>query len=324
MNFKIPTPQLQIDFSFLLAQIKSLYLQDALSKTISEINISEIDCELAKFVPQDKLNALAQNGLRGELVFATPIVLKRNPYLLGYYRLLLGFSQKAFYTTQTGVSIFKSMEEKGSISKSALTGLFSLCEALIENGCILVEGVGIERISRNFLNELTLLSLGPQLRGGANVLIGSKAIVKVFEIIHGIVKKAALKSAPTRIVLNNAAGRKVFIEFGPDPDIIIKEEMSKNNYRNIIAIEIKGGTDFSNIHNRLGEAEKSHQKARNFGFVECWTVVNVDRLDFDMAKKESPSTNIFYRLTQLEVAKSKEYNDFKNRIISLTGIPNNY
>ncbi len=72
------------------------------------------------------------------------------------------------------------------------------------------------------------------------------------------------------------------------PDIIIREEMSKGTFRNIIAIEVKGGTDYSNIHNRIGEAEKSHQKARNSGFVECWTVVNVDRLDFTVAKSESP------------------------------------
>jgi len=91
--------------------------------------------------------------------------------------------------------------------------------------------------------------------------------------------------------------------------------------RNVIAIEIKGGTDFSNIHNRLGEAEKSHQKARLSGFVECWTVVNVDNIDLDMARKESPSTNRFYRLSQLVLGKGSEYLDFKRRIQSLTGLP---
>ena len=86
-------------------------------------------------------------------------------------------------------------------------------------------------------------------------------------------------------------------------------------------MEVKGGTDFSNIHNRVGEAEKSHQKARQAGFVECWTVVNVDRIDMAMAKRESPSTNNFYRISQLESGKGAEFCDFRDRIISLTGIP---
>jgi hypothetical protein len=32
-----------------------------------------------------------------------------------------------------------------------------------------------------------------------------------------------------------------------------------------VAVEIKGGKDYSNIHNRIGEAEKSHQKAKKEG-----------------------------------------------------------
>lgn len=96
--------------------------------------------------------------------------------------------------------------------------------------------------------------------------------------------------------------------------------MAKGGYRDVIAMEIKGGKDFSNIHNRLGEAEKSHQKARAAGFTECWTVVNVSRFDLDKARRESPSTDRFYRLSRLEDNGSEEYQDFRERIISLTGI----
>jgi len=98
--------------------------------------------------------------------------------------------------------------------------------------------------------------------------------------------------------------------------------MDTKLYRNIITIEIKGGTDFSNIHNRLGEAEKSHQKAHQAGFVECWTVVNVDRINLEMARRESPSTNRFCRISKIVSKEGEEYIDFRNRIISLTGIPN--
>jgi hypothetical protein len=83
----------------------------------------------------------------------------------------------------------------------------------------------------------------------------------------------------------------VLIEFAPDPDIIIREEMSVGNFRELIAIEVKGGSDFSNIHYRIGEAKKSHQKAKAAGYVECWTVVNVGRIDMDMGNRESPTAN---------------------------------
>lgn len=316
----VPTPQLQIDFSFALAQIRTLYLQDALFSTIEDMDIAVVDTELNKMVPASCLKALARHGLRGELLFPVPAVLSRNPYLLGYYRLLLGFSQKSFYSGETGIGSFKGMEERGVISKLALARLPVLCMSLINACAQLLEGIGAERVTKELLDDLTLLTVGPQLRGGANVKIGAAGIVKVFEIIHEIVRHATINSNPSQIEIRNAAGRKVLIEFAPDPDIIIREEMAVNTFRNIIAIEIKGGTDFSNIHNRIGEAEKSHQKARLAGYHECWTVVNVDRINMVMARKESPSTNRFYCISKLLVPQNEEYEDFKNRIVSLTGI----
>jgi hypothetical protein len=113
----------------------------------------------------------------------------------------------------------------------------------------------------------------------------------------------------------------VFIQFAPDPDIIIREQMSSGTFRNIIAIEVKAGSDFSNIHNRIGEAEKSHNKAKGTGgYTECWTVVNVDNIDIELARKESPSTNRFYRISDLVAGKGADYEDFVERLVSLTGI----
>lgn len=319
-KFNIPAPELQIDFSFALGQIRSIYLQDALRASVRDIDLALLDSELSRYVPQTRLKALAQHGLRGELVFPAPCLLEKNPFLLGYYRLLLGFSQKAFYTTEFGVSRFRSMEEKGKCTANQKQALPELCRAIIGSACALIDGIGVDRISRDLLDDLTILTVGPQLRGGANVRKGVVGIVKVFEVIYDIVKYAAIESSASRIEIKNAAGRRVFIEFAPDPDIVIREEMTGGSFRNIIAIEVKGGTDFSNIHNRIGEAEKSHQKAKASGYVECWTVVNVNRIDMDMAKKESPSTNRFYRLSALTQGEGDEYNDFMHRVISLAGI----
>jgi hypothetical protein len=87
--------------------------------------------------------------------------------------------------------------------------------------------------------------------------------------------QAAAEVCESAIEVNSATGRSFLIEFAPDPDIIIREEMEHQHYRNVIAIEVKSGTDASNIHNRIGEAEKSHQKARQRSFTKCWTVVGM-------------------------------------------------
>jgi hypothetical protein len=274
-------------------------------------------------VPFADLAAMAQYGLRAELLFAVPAVLELNPHLLGYYRLLMGYSQKEFYGGDKGfgVGYFKSMEEKGKASKVAAANLPALCTAFCEAASALLQGVGPLRLNRELLDDLTLLTVGPQLRGGANNQRGTAGIVQVFEIIREIVAHATADVSESTIEINSATGRPFLIAFAPDPDIIIREEMAHQHYRNVVAIEIKSGTDVSNIHNRIGEAEKSHQKARQRGFTECWTVVNVGRLDIAKARSESPSTDRFYSLASLATRAGGEYDDFRRRVMSLTAIP---
>jgi hypothetical protein len=53
----------------------------------------------------------------------------------------------------------------------------------------------------------------------------------VFQAIYNIVQQAAVDSSPNRINVLNAAGRNVSIEFAPDPDIIIREDMKTSATR---------------------------------------------------------------------------------------------
>jgi hypothetical protein len=207
----------------------------------------------------------------------------------------------------------------GTLSKRNSEHLVELCQAFASVGTLLLVGISAGTISAAIFDDLTLLTLGPQLRGGANVKLGTAAIVGVFAVIKEVVAKAIVMADNNRIELKNAAGRTVLIEFAADPDIIIREALASGGYRHVVAIEVKGGRDFSNIHNRIGEAEKSHQKARANHFTECWTVVNVDKIDLVTARKESPSTDRFYRISDLIAATGPEYNDFRDRVISLTG-----
>jgi hypothetical protein len=316
----VPDPTLQIAFSSDLREIRRLYLQEALFEAVGNIAPATLDAELGAFVQPVHLQALARRGLRGELVFPVPTIINCRPRLLGYYRLLLGLSQKAFYQAGTGLTGFKALEEKGIIPKNLADSIPALCKALVPACAMLLEGLRADAITKELLDDLTLLTVGPQLRGGANVKKGADGIRAVFELIHRIVEPSVTECTPQQITLLNAAKRNVRIAFAQDPDIVILESIGKTNRRNIVAIEVKGGTDFSNIHNRIGEAEKSHQKARRAGFVECWTVINVENFDEKQARKESPSTNKFYRLSDLVSGKGDAFEDFRDHVFSMTGI----
>ncbi|MBM4029011.1 MAG: XcyI family restriction endonuclease, partial [Planctomycetes bacterium] len=232
----LPQPTLQVEFSVSLAAARRAYLMDALSETVGRLDIPSLDREIAELVPHEFVRRLASVGLRAELLFAVPLVLEENPRLLAYYRLLLGFSQKAFYGRGTGTGVFKSMEDTGRLPAGA--DLKPLASALISRVCTLVDGLGMHRVTRELIDDLTLLTLGPQLRGGANVKKGSASIQAVFELIHTIVRDFVTKASEKRLEVENAAGRKVFIEFSSDPDLVIREGIAQRTFRNIIAVEV--------------------------------------------------------------------------------------
>jgi hypothetical protein len=321
VTIRVPRPSLQVDFAARLAQSRAISLQPALANTVRQTEIAKLDAELSKYVLPPDLASLASRGIRGEWVFPVPLILSSNPHLLAYYRLLLGFSQKQFYTSASGLSQFRPMEDRGQITPRSLAHLGPLCSALVEAASYLCREIGYDRITVDLLDDLTLLTLGPQLRGGANVRRGTDAISQVLRVIQAIVSPYLIDTTATRLRLKNAPGREVVIRFASDPDIVIHELRSDGREQLIVAIEVKGGRDFSNIHNRVGEAEKSHQKARQRGYTECWTVVNVPSIDLEMARKESPSTDQFFLLDDLLKPETSGYAEFHTRLIHLTSIP---
>lgn len=320
MPIKLELPNAQINFAKALTEIRSMYLQDALAATMASMEIDRVDSELHDYVDNNSLQALARHGMRGELLFVIPSVLEKNPRLLGYYRLLLGYSQKGFYCAATGAGMFKSLETKGKLSAKQRKELPTLCNSLNKELEYMLEHFDTEMISALFFDQLTLLTLGPQLRGKANVQKGTSAIADIFNVVFQIVRPSVTEADPRRIVLRNNSDRIVYIQFSADPDIVIREELAPELYKNLVAIEVKGGQDFSNIHNRIGEAEKSHQKAKKDGYVECWTVVNVDNIDMSTVLKESPTTNRLYHISALLDKKSDEYKEFSLQICSIVGI----
>jgi len=319
--FVIPSPDLQIRFSEILRTTKGQMLQEALKDTVRRIDIRALDEEAHRLVSKKALQMLAGKGLRAELVFALPTVLRTNPYLLGYYRLLLGFSQKAFYTKKFGLSgRYQSMEINGRIDPIIDTYIEQLCLSLNKSAELLLANLAPDSITCEHLDDLTLLTFGPQLRGSNNVTIGMEAIQEVFDVIRDIIGHHANRVEPKLISLTDATGREIEIKFSSDPDIecvtIIRGKRAP-----LLAIEVKGGTDYSNAHNRLGEAEKSHLKAKAKGFTDLWTIVNVEGLSDSNKKSESPTTTAFFDLSDLVSRKGTGFEDFREQFLQRIRLP---
>ncbi|MBN1176092.1 MAG: XcyI family restriction endonuclease [Dehalococcoidales bacterium] len=313
--FPIIQPSLQISFYNRLQTIRHLYLGEALSVTVQKLEIPQIDSELATFVGRKYLKIIASFGLRGEVFFPVPCLLRERPSLLGYYRLLCGISQKEFYR-HNRISSFKRLEEKNELTKNLDSQLIDLCKSLVSTAQIMLDG--IDDLSIQIIRDLQLLTLGAQLRGGQNTKLGKDATAEVFSIIEKLVHRNLVEEGTRKLILKNAAGRTVTVAFSSDPDISIIEDIP-SGARPIVSIEIKGGTDVSNIHNRIGEAEKSHQKARSKGFFEFWTIIGTN-VDISVAKRESPTTSRFFYLSDLRKSSSKKYEDFRNILQSVLGI----
>jgi hypothetical protein len=121
------------------------------------------------------------------------------------------------------------------------------------------------------------------------------------------------------IEVKNAAGRIVQIAFAADPDITIIERLATTEAMPNTSIEIKGGSDVSNVHNRIGEAEKSHLKAKAEGFTRFWTIVRA-KVDPALAKQQSPTTTEFFSLDDIQNTSHPGHKRFKALLHQAIGI----
>lgn len=308
-------PDIQIEFYYRLRYLNDRYLLDALKETVSKLDIRKIDDDLSNYVDPICLKKVASFGIRGEIFFPVPYIIEANPKLLGYYRLLLGISQKNFYSKEH-FSGFKPLEDRGKISSDVKPRIEDLCTSLVGTSEILIRE--IDMISLSMVRDLQLLTLGGQLRGGINNKIGEIAKQMVFDMIRDITEPYIKNVKDDSIEILNDSNRKVIIKFSGDPDISITETIGATN-RPLVAIEIKGGYDYSNIYNRLGEAEKSHQTAKDNGFTEFWTIIRVD-VDINRAKIKTPTTNKFFNINKIQNPDEEEYHLFRDLLSSMLSI----
>jgi hypothetical protein len=291
---------------------------DALADALSSLEQRTVKKQAAEYVPADVQKLLAASGLRDEYVFPLPAVIKKKATLIGYYRLLLGAPQKGFYKGATGMGLFKSMEETGTMSKRQEVHVPDFCAAMAKPLAELVRQ--IPNFTDRDLRELPLLTFGSQLQGSNNTQIGKKAMQEIFAAITEILEKHVTKKEPNRLTLKNASGRTVFLTLAHDPDVCVEEQV-EGRIHNKVAIEVKGGTDVSNAHNRAGEAEKSHLKAKRKGFKDFWTIISKTGLEMHKLAQESQTTTEWFDVTELLARKGRDWEDFRQRLAGAVGIP---
>lgn len=152
----------QVIFHQMLVAARKTTLADALSEALRGVDPETAKQQISRFVPVEAQQILAAAGIRDEHVFPVPIVLEAKPTLVGYYRLLLGISQKRFYRAGTGMSKFKPMEQKGLLNSKNKPDLDEFCRVMGQNLAELIHQVspGITSTRRNSARSLRRLSHG--------------------------------------------------------------------------------------------------------------------------------------------------------------------
>ncbi|MGH9582956.1 MAG: XcyI family restriction endonuclease [Bryobacteraceae bacterium] len=293
-----------------------------MKKTVDDpsFDLEALNSELSEYADSKHLKRLASFGLRGEVCFPVPYLFRRNAYLLGYYRLLYGFSCKAFYD-QGPFKRFQRLENDGIVRHDLEALIPAFCRSLARTGEMLLEAVN--SVSLSVVNDLQVLTLGAQLRGSGNVKLGQNATDSFFGLMKVLLAAYNPKVKGHAIGFQNDSKLPVSVRFGSDPDVSITLKLEAEE-RKLVAIELKGGMDVSNIWNRLGEAEKSHAKAKASGFNELWTVTRID-LNSDpelhkKARRQSASTTRFFFLDRIADPTTPEAISFRQVLGSIMGV----
>lgn len=316
MTFDVPYPEKAIRFRQLLAASRQTVLREALSEVLAVTDPALVAAQLDELAPEAARTSLVESGVPPALVFVVPEVLRRRPSLLGYYRLLMGTSQKAFYRSSTGLSRFRALEVRDHVPPALVASLPELCAALNGQLAQLVEQIA--PVSMLDIEQLPLLTLGVQFDGGLRVGIGEMATQELFVLMRTLLEQHLEAETTSTLTLRNASGREVRIALSSDPDVSITEVFGADEQLNV-AIEIKGGTDRSNAHNRAGEAEKSHQKVKGVAR-DFWTVIALKGMNLDHLRTESPTTNEWFDLTELLAREGESFDRFAARLSGAVGV----
>lgn len=308
----------QLEFHPLLVAARKTKLAPAVSEAAAECSQAKLRAEIAKIGDRRVLKLAAASGIRDEHVVAVPRLLRQKPTVIGYYRLLAGISKKQFYHGSGGFGALEAMEEGGAMTTTHDALLDAACSELNRLVSELVLSLE-ENFTAIDVEELPLLQFGAQLDGAHRVKIGEAAAQEVFTLVGELLRKHVTSASAKRLELADATATRVIIRRAGDPDIQITREDGSSRPRKI-AIEIKGGRDLSNAHNRAGEAEKSHVKARIGHATDFWTIASLPKKRLEEFKAQSPTTNLWFDLSEVLARSGPSWDEFRTQLASAVGV----
>lgn len=171
------------------------------------------------------------------------------------------------------------------------------------------------------VGQLPLMMLGSQADGSWRNCIGERATLEVYSALKTVITESGHQffDMGTSLSVVNASARQVTIALAPDPDVEIRERVGATDYLRA-AIEIKGGSDPANIHNRAGEAEKSHQKAKGRGASTFWTIIACRNANLQLLRSESPTTQQWFDIDDIRHGAGEDWNRLVDHVRLAMGI----
>jgi len=240
--------------------------------------------------------------------------------------MLLGVSKKDFsQANKLGYGPWAGAEDRNVISRTLEPYVEDFCRALVKPLVELVDATKpLKPLDDRDLNDLALLTLGPTLQGGRNNLIGRQASVDVFAALYGLVGPWLTLDTPARVQFQTPHGVMYELLVGSDPDISLSQLVMDDGHVTtrylIIAMEIKGGEDVSNAHNRVGEAEKSHLKAKAQGYRDRWTIMVMRGLDRRRLADETPSSTQLFDARAIRQQSGADWDSFRRLFGTIIGV----
>lgn len=267
-QFSFPPPGRQVFIQAFLNGYRTMGLHEALRKAVGNIPTRTLHDEILVVVPEAGMQIIQGKGVRDEEVFATPTLLRQHPGLLAYYRLLLGISQKVFYTTRSGLNIFHSMEERQFVGPQVTDDvLVDLCVEINQAITNLLIALPTNTLAQD-IAQLPLMTLGAQTDGAWRGQIGQRATAKVFESMSYLIadnrRTTNMVTTASSVTVENSAGRLVTLALAPDPDVVIRETVNGQSVYKA-AIVIKGGLDYSNLQPGRRSREVSSEGPSGWG-----------------------------------------------------------
>lgn len=171
------------------------------------------------------------------------------------------------------------------------------------------------------LSDLTLLTLGPTLQGGRNNAIGSRASKAVYEAMRTLVTDWITFDSERLVRFTAPNGHAFALIEGADPDIRLDATAATGDELPVVAMEIKGGEDASNAHNRVGEAEKSHLKAKIAGYKHRWTIMVMRGLDRDRLRTETQSSTELFEASEIRAQSGPDWEALRRRFTETINDP---